>query len=100
MTRKRTAAREEINRDEALKRLEAFIVELETTWERSNLEWVFDLLTLVRLFVRSATEKDSDHDQTEILRDELSNFIKKSGFSKGFGFVVQYADAVCRTIGK
>ena len=99
MRRKRPATHEEISRDEALIRLVAFIAELETTWERNNLEWVFDLLTLVCLFVRSATEKNPDPNQMEILRDELSDFINKSGFSKGFGFVVQYTDVVCKGSG-
>jgi hypothetical protein len=86
-----------MNRDEALDRLREFIVKMETTWQRNSLEWIFDLLTLVRLFVRAASEKNPDPDQIETLRNELRDFIERREFLKGLDFVVQYADVVCKS---
>ena len=94
---KRTVTREELNRDEALKRLEEFIAKLEEIWRCDCLEWVFDLLTLVRLFVRAASEKNPDPNQMEILQNELSDFIAKRKYLKGLDFLLQYADVVCKS---
>lgn len=60
MAKNTSVAHGEMNREEAFKGLEAFIAKLEVEWQRDGVEWVFDFLSLLRVFLLAATEKNLD----------------------------------------
>jgi hypothetical protein len=94
MASKSATKARKVSRGEDIKELRQFEAKLEAEWQQGGSEWLFDLLTLVRLFIRSASEPKPDLEKLDALREEFSAFIRKRGFLQGLDFVVQCMDSI------
>ncbi|HEY1719146.1 MAG TPA: hypothetical protein VGH42_12740 [Verrucomicrobiae bacterium] len=87
---------EAMSRKEAFKRLHGFAAELKAMEQRNNSEWIFNLWIVVSLLIGTASKKNPDPIEMEVLRNELANCIKRQEFLKGLDFAIQCADVLCQ----
>ena len=87
---------EQLTRAEALKRLDAFVAELDGEWQRDGMEWAVDLLVLLRGFTREARKDEPDRERWHIFQTAMGEFVGQRKFLKGVEFVLAWADTVAK----
>lgn len=91
---RKAPAAEKPTPEEALKRLDRFVAELEIGWKHDGLEWALDFLVLLRGFCKEAHRDEQDVQQLTIVRDAIAEFIESRKFLKGVDFVLEWADVI------
>jgi hypothetical protein len=89
-------APKQLTRAEALKRIEAFVAELDGEWQLDGMEWAVDLLVLLRGFTREARKDEPDRERLDIFQTAMREFIGQRKFLKGVEFVLAWADTVAK----
>jgi hypothetical protein len=85
-----------MSRDEALQKLLQFIDELDSGWERDQLEWGPRLLELLREFDAAARRHTPDHHELARSRGRVVDFVGGRRPLKGLSFLITYVDAICQ----
>ena len=85
---------QKLTRDEALREIETFIVELDAGWQKDGLDWAPELLIILREFCRV-----SQVEQLLALRTRLHHFLSVRRL-KGISFLLTWADAVVESYEK
>ena len=91
---RKSPAAEKLKPEEALKRLDGLVAELEANWKRDGLEWALDFMVLLRGFSKEAHRDKPDVEQLTMVRDAIAEFIKSRKFLKGVDFVLEWADVI------
>ena len=87
---------EKITREEALRRMDALVAQLEAGWKRDGLEWALDVLVLLRGFTAEARKGKPDRERLLMLQSGIRESIGRYKFLKGIDFVLEWADTVTR----
>jgi hypothetical protein len=90
---------EKVSPDEALRRIDTFISELDAGWEREGTAWGSELLSLMREFRQAASGEPPDRQLVLEAQAKLKEFLSQPKM-KGLSPFLTYVDSVANSYGK